>query len=797
MKTNPVLRKALIVVGKILAVLVTLMLLVALVAGIYIFATPSIKINSDLSTSLITRYAPENLKIGFKDFNLRIIRPPGKPFSKQLVLTAVDLCVDYESPAVHVCIERIRLAFTGGFDGPREPNQSVWLPHIDHIEPLLVGGADVSIDLTAFPKSDSTTGSFDFLGFVRKEILPKWDLEGSRVEVKNFVIRTAPDASYSAKFDLQRGETEHSLEAILHEARSIEGPLRAEAKITVARPGDWGGQDSVKAWRVLAAGDLTVNPTTTLKIKADANVVGLQQLDFRIQAFLSGVALIREVRVEGKIDHDDFKGLASLAGDSDKSELQVLNFVNCNLHANLKSKEGGVRCGPQSVRLQLRERDLIHRPDMFVLNPEVDLKITNLNFGDKKSADYTLGILLDHLGIVRFGTKLAGHFEIKPSGVEYSVKGRADAVFPQFALITNMLKRTTYAIPAPLNQLDGAVGLQANIDVSQNGGFINYEASTRLDSDFQKLHLDVKGKTLLEKRASGGLSPNTDIDVSILAMSLSAPRFELRAPPAFKPDNRFGPITDAVVKAKLEDKPVVHNGKFKIKVHTASPEAIHIATNLTKSAIPITVDITFDDNNGEKSPVSGSVVIGQTYVELFKRNALVENIRVDFLASGDDRLNGLISINYGDYAISIILLGELSDPQVRFVSDPPLDDNQIVSVLLFGRPQHELGEEDRSSVANTKTAMADAVLGLGSLYLLASTPVESVGYDPDTGRVIARVGLGGGASLELGAGARDKGQGVGFIKRLSKDFALRTELATAGTTSGGGVSALIEWVKRF
>jgi hypothetical protein len=134
---------------------------------------------------------------------------------------------------------------------------------------------------------------------------------------------------------------------------------------------------------------------------------------------------------------------------------------------------------------------------------------------------------------------------------------------------------------------------------------------------------------------------------------------------------------------------------------------------------------------------------------------------------------------------------------VRFISDPPLDDNQIVSVLLFGRPQHELGDEEQNSVANTKAAMADAVLGLGSLYFLASTPIESVGYDPDTGRVIARVGLGGGASIELGAGGNEAGSGVGFRKRISKDFTFRSDVETLGATGRQTVSALIEWVKRF
>lgn len=792
------------VVAKIVGVLIAFLVLLLVVIGVFIFATPSVKISSDLTASLIERYAPDELKIGFKSFTLEINKPHGQFFSKQFVLDASNLCVAYEKPAVDVCVEQIRVAVTAGFDGPREQGESRLMPRLMHIEPLMISGAVVHLDLTAFPPSKNNEPShFDLLTFVRKDILPKWDVEGSRVQVLDFKIKTAPGTSFAAQFDLQPGSAEHVIEAILHEARSLEGPLRAEAKISIQRPRDWGAQAadgrqvSEHAWKVLADGDLRIDATREMTLKADADIAGFQDLNFRVQTIVRGLALIREARLEGRLKQDAFEGKASLKGGSEKSEIKVLDFVNCAITADLKKKNGGLRCGPQSLRVQIRQKSL-RRPDLYVFAPELDFKVSNLNFGDTKSADFSLEILLDHLGILRLGTRVTGHFESSDKGgTKYSAKGRADLVVPMFLQIVDLLRRTPYAIPAPFNTLDGALGIQANVDFTEKGGAIDYQGVTRLDSDFQAMHLDVNGKTVLTRGASGALEPETDVTILISNLSISAPRFDLRAPPAFKPDGRFGPLNKKIVDERLADKPKPTSGRFRLHVKTTSDEAIHIATNLTKSAIPITLDATYDDRSMTKSPVTGSVQIGRVPVELFKRSAIVQNIRVDLLETGDNRLNGTIAINYGDYAITILLLGQVSDPQVRFVSDPPLDDDQIVSVLLFGRPQHELGDDEKSTVANTKTAMADAVLGLGSLYFLASTPIESVGYDPDSGRVIARVGLGGGASIELGAGSQDSGSGLGFRKRLSKDFLFRSDVETLGSTGQRTVSALIEWVKRF
>ncbi|RYZ71441.1 MAG: hypothetical protein EOP05_12055, partial [Proteobacteria bacterium] len=474
-------------------ILALVLFVVCLIFGF--FNTKEIRVPSATARSLIARFVPANIGITFDDFDLSLVKVDGNTWAKRIVIDTKNFCVKYEAPAVDVCLDDLHLAASFGWGGEIPAEQSKYIPHIIRIEPLRILGADIAIDLTAFPedKEPKKEGGFDFLSFARNEILPKWDVEGSRVQVRNFRIRTAPDASYTAKFDLQPGDGDNKIEALLHEVRSVEGPLEVHASVVVQRPASWGADlkdknVSANAWKIFADGDVTIAKGQTITLKADSNITGFNKLDFRIQTFFKNFSMLKEVRAEGDLDQAAFEGKVSAALGSEKSELRTLDFVNCGITANLDAKTGGVKCGPQAVRLQIRELGALRRPDLYVLAPEFDLQITKLSFDETKSADYKFSLFLDHLGLVRLGVQLGGSVASTEQGVKYSVKGRADAVIADFLKAAGLVRRTPYSIPAPLNTLDGAVSLKADVDFNENGGGINYVASTRLDSEFQAVH---------------------------------------------------------------------------------------------------------------------------------------------------------------------------------------------------------------------------------------------------------------------------------------------------------------------
>ncbi|MES2965124.1 MAG: translocation/assembly module TamB domain-containing protein [Bdellovibrionota bacterium] len=789
------------------------------------FATPEFHLPTGQLAGLIDRYAPEELDVRFTQLEIALQRPKGHWLAKRVVIDAAHLCVQYHGEAVIACLDEFHVATTLSSSG------------IDSIEPIKITGINANVDLPKFPKSEKKdeAGGFDMLGFLRKHVIPKWDIDDSRVEIRRFVIKTAPGEGYTASLDLGGGVVPGRTDVVLHDLQSLSGPLYANAKLRIVRPASWGRARAVKAesnqWKVGLEGRVSLDRTRKLVIKGDANILTFKELDTRVQVFLSGVTPLREGRVEAKLKGDDASGALSLKLGATGAQMRALDFVNCDWKADLEDRTGSVHCGPNTVRLVVKEQSFLKRPDLFTFRPRFDLNVKRVSFGEEKGADVDIDLRLDHREIVTFATKLEASFSKKgESAARYAVKGNAELALPEFSHFTTLVKRTPYSIPAPLNTLTGKITLKTDVDFTQDGGAIDYKFATLLDSAHQALHMHLNGKTFLTPRGpKRSLHPATDATLVVDRVRLSAPRFDLRAPPALKPDSRFGPINEPATIAKKEAASPPMD--FKLRIMTGTHEAAKIATNLTKSAIPLSFDVVYDgsvrDSEVEevlsvesassfrrdvaalakkeldrsamqkKSPVTGWVIVGRTPVDLFKRNAVLEEMRVDLLETGDNRVNGRVSVSYLEYTIQMMVMGAMREPQVRFFSDPPLDDDQIVSVLLFGRPAHELGEDEKASVASLNAAFTNAALSVSSLYLLASTPVESVGYDPEKQRVTARVGLGGGASLELGGGGAQQGSGVGIRKRLSSDFIFRSDVETLGTTGKKTISALIEWVKKF
>ena len=127
-------------------------------------------------------------------------------------------------------------------------------------------------------------------------------------------------------------------------------------------------------------------------------------------------------------------------------------------------------------------------------------------------------------------------------------------------------------------------------------------------------------------------------------------------------------------------------------------------------------------------------------------------------------------------------------------------EDQLWVVLLFGERLESLGGGEAESVGRTRAAIADRAVGLASLYLLTSTPVEMVSYDPETQAFSAEFRLGSGTSLSLGSDAESRGH-IGFRKRLSRFWAITTDCArpSTGTPSSetSSLSAFLEWSCRY
>jgi hypothetical protein len=197
--------------------------------------------------------------------------------------------------------------------------------------------------------------------------------------------------------------------------------------------------------------------------------------------------------------------------------------------------------------------------------------------------------------------------------------------------------------------------------------------------------------------------------------------------------------------------------------------------------------------------MGGTVMVRKFPLEIFRRDAVLEHLTISLASPApESELNGAVKVAYADYTITIQIIGTSGKPAIKMRSDPPLPEEQLVAVLLFGRPLEELDPDQNSSVGSTRAALADGAVGLASLYALASTPIQSVGYDPKRGVVNVKVRLGAGTSLNLGTtGATDQLETIGIRRRLGPHWTIETDLIRSTDETGRTASAFLEWSNRY
>ena len=119
-----------------------------------------------------------------------------------------------------------------------------------------------------------------------------------------------------------------------------------------------------------------------------------------------------------------------------------------------------------------------------------------------------------------------------------------------------------------------------------------------------------------------------------------------------------------------------------------------------------------------------------------------------------------------------------------------------MSVLLFGEPLETLDPDRLSSIGNAQAALADGALNLASIYALASTPIQSIGYDPQKGIATMKVRLAEGTSLNVGASSSEV-QEIGVRKRIGPNWTVTTQVENSAASSERSVSAFLEWALRY
>jgi hypothetical protein len=368
----------------------------------------------------------------------------------------------------------------------------------------------------------------------------------------------------------------------------------------------------------------------------------------------------------------------------------------------------------------------------------------------------------------------------------------------RFEDLVEFLARTPYSVPAPVCVLHGPLSfsLKSSGDSRSDVQDFEYALVSGLAADRQALKFEAAGKLRVTGLRAPGRSFKDETDVLIRDIALQLPQFDLKSMAAFIPDSRIrtGPESDKEDKVREEKR--ANPGKssataIRAELRFKTDKPVILYSNLARDPIPIGLEFAM------KIPpdgMEGTIEVRPFRAEIFRRLASIDHIRLTGRVSSPVMdLDGLIVYKAAEAKIFIRLVGTVQKPRVEFESDPPMNQADIMAMLLFGKSPNDLDSDQQSSAANAQTAVSNSAFGLASLYLLASTPVEYVGYDPVSRTYMVKFRLPGGAMLQMGSDGSSGG--VQVRKRIASHLAVQTEL-TNTQTQGNVVTTLLEWFGR-
>jgi hypothetical protein len=342
-------------------------------------------------------------------------------------------------------------------------------------------------------------------------------------------------------------------------------------------------------------------------------------------------------------------------------------------------------------------------------------------------------------------------------------------------LKTNMLNygpKPYNVLPAPFNVMNGDIKTVINTSETELRSTVMIKAltSVNLQSPKQALIFDVETNLPMDvKKFKPGL---TSLGLDFHQVLIQLPRLSKKSPPPqFMPDARFKPsLAEEAHKKKQVS--------YELKMQATNEKAVHIRTDLLDEILRINFDLNIQ--NGKLQ--SGFLKILPLKTKIFKRPIRLEDFFLDFGHPESPVLKATLKFPLPEYKITLKLEGPLAKPRYVFQSEPPLPQNDIYAVLLFGRPLSDLDPDDKASARKTNQLLSQGILSLSVLYFLAGSPVEYVGYDPDSKNATAQFGLSKKSSLRVGGG-REGVNSTAIRRTLGKGWYLDTSVQNSSTTT--------------
>ncbi|MCB1214014.1 MAG: translocation/assembly module TamB domain-containing protein [Deltaproteobacteria bacterium] len=667
------------------------------------------------------------------------------------------------------------------------------------INPLTaLGEAQINLEEN---KNKAEETSFELPQITRPSFLKKTHLENIKVDLEKIAIYQGKKEIFLGELKLKsQRQAQQSLSKIILEAKTSQSIYLKKAQVSaiLSSPSAFQKND----WILDLKGELEdqekeeIQLSLLLKTK-DKDVYHVQlEPDFKLKSLqgkfkiqgqlaqkswdlkLSGEALPTIQYLKKIKTKECHLKLNSIPKDKNKSKVQI----DCPLLLTIEELELPKSAWKNSIKV----------PQEAKINLKSEFQSSFL----PKLQEPIQGFLeLELTSIQQDLMSLEGKTHTNFNGIpnqyplHWNIESTADLkiILEDFQKLKKILDHTSIAIWAPANALQGKaeLNIKGKIDLAKQKGEIPISFQTRLYSKEQKLNTDGEGILtyyLQEKTENNHL----EMALNLKEFQLALPNIELENPPNLFQDSRF------ISKNNPQNKSSQTNFSYHISIRNPKDKPGFIVSNLSQKPLPIYLDL---DLLPEK--IQGEITMGKSKLTLFKREAEIKKMELKLAEPFENSsINTVLNIDYADYDIRITIVGSVESPNLLFESDPPLDQDQIISILIYGKAFEELNQEDVNSVQSVAQAITDRALALGSLYFLASTPIENISYDPKSKEVEARLKISSKSSITLGT-RQGETQKLGFKQGIGGNWSIDTFIENDSTKENQSGGALIEWFKRY
>lgn len=314
-----------------------------------------------------------------------------------------------------------------------------------------------------------------------------------------------------------------------------------------------------------------------------------------------------------------------------------------------------------------------------------------------------------------------------------------------FQGLVTLFSAENILIPAPLSGLEGTLLLEVKGPVERDvdNWKFPFQITTDLRSERQRMDLQSQGSLQLNVRKRRVLAQT---DLILRDVSLQLPPLDpVFGFPKILPDARFQ-IREPTAVAKRK-KRTAFQFSVQARIRTLQPGSLKLLYPLAEPAIPLGLDLTYQSGK----PVTGDISVSPFKVTYLRKVSTVERIKLSLNEpNGVFPVNARFRVDQSPYRVFIDILGNLRSPNILFSSDPYLDRSDIISVLLYGRPNNELVGLDSRTVGSFDAAMADRAIGIIGLWAFASTPIQSFSYNQLSRQYSAQLKLDGDTTLAVG-----------------------------------------------